>query len=75
MFGKIVKYAEAERENYRPYCDSRKPTTQDYQPGTLVPNKPIFIVQATPQEPMHSSLLCHITYSVPNVLYFFRLKC
>lgn len=50
MFGRTVKYAEAERENYRPYCDSRKPTTQDYQPGTLVPNKPIFIVQATPQD-------------------------
>lgn len=51
MFGRIMKHAKAERENYLPhFCDSQEPGTQDYQPGTLGPNEPIFIVQAAPQD-------------------------
>lgn len=48
MFGRIVKFVTAERENYRPhFCGSGEPATQDYQPGTLAPNEPIVLIQAT----------------------------
>lgn len=77
MFGRIVKFVTAERENYGShFCGPGEPATQDYQPGTLAPNEPIVLIQAAPlRPPVHSSLVHHVTYSFPNVLYFSHLKC